>query len=98
MNIDNDFIRNEKSRNIVSYTYVNLIVKTRILSTEKFMSAISTKTSQARFELKSLVIRKQNEKFKKTFHLVVKKIEDSVLKKAIEEIVYKKGSDTSTSL
>jgi hypothetical protein len=40
MNIENDFIRNEKSRNIVSHAYVNLIVKTRILSTKEFVSAI----------------------------------------------------------
>jgi hypothetical protein len=35
------------------------------------------------------VIRKQHEKFKKLFRLVVKKTEDSVLKKTIEKIVYK---------
>ncbi len=35
------------------------------------------------------MIRKQHEKFKKLFRLVVKKTEDSVLKKTIEKIVYK---------
>jgi hypothetical protein len=40
MNIENDFIRNEKSRSIVWHAYVNSIVKTRILSTEEYMFAI----------------------------------------------------------
>jgi hypothetical protein len=35
------------------------------------------------------VIKKQHEKFKKTFYLVVKKTEDFVSKKAIEEIAHK---------
>jgi hypothetical protein len=35
------------------------------------------------------VIRKQHENFKKTFRLVVKKTENSVSKKAIEEIAHK---------
>jgi hypothetical protein len=35
------------------------------------------------------VIKKQHEKFKKTFRLVVKKTKDSVSKKAIEEIAHK---------
>jgi hypothetical protein len=89
MNIENDFIRNEKSRNIASHTYANFIVKTRILSTKKFVSAIQTKAFQAKFESRSLVIKKQHEKFKKTFRLVVKKTKDSVSKKAIEEIAHK---------
>jgi hypothetical protein len=89
MNIENDLIRNEKSRNIASHAYVNFIVKTKVLSTEKSVSAIQTKTFQARFESRSLVIKKQHEKFKKTFRLVVKEIEDSVSKKTIEEIVHK---------
>jgi hypothetical protein len=89
MNIENDFIRNEKSRSIVSHAYVNLIVRTKVLSTEKSVSAIQTKAFQAKFESRSFVIKKQHEKFKKTFHLVVKKIKDSVSKKAIEEIAHK---------
>jgi hypothetical protein len=89
MNIENDFIRNEKSRSITSHAYVNLIVKTRILSIEEFVSAIQTKAFQAKFESKSLVIKKQHEKFKKTFHLVIKKTKDFVSKKAIEKIAYK---------
>jgi hypothetical protein len=89
MNIENDFIRNEKSRSIISHAYVNLIVRTRILSTKKFVFAIQTKASQTRFESRSLVIRKQHEKFKKTFRLVVKEIENSVSKKTIEEIAHK---------
>jgi hypothetical protein len=35
MNIENDFIRNEKTRSIVSHAYVNFIVRTKILSTEE---------------------------------------------------------------
>jgi hypothetical protein len=89
MNIENDLIRNEKSRSIVSHAYVNLIVKTRILSTEEFVFAIQTKAFQARFESRSLVIRKQHEKFKKTFRFVVKETENSVSKKTIKEIVHK---------
>jgi hypothetical protein len=58
MNIENDFIRNEKTRNIASHAYVNLIVRTRILSTEEFVSAIQTKIFQARLKSRSLMIRK----------------------------------------
>jgi hemolysin activation/secretion protein len=89
MNIENDLIRNEKSRSIVSHAYANLIVRTRILSTKESVFAIQTKAFQARFESRSLVIKKQHEKFKKTFRLVVKKTEDSVSKKTIEEIAHK---------
>jgi hemolysin activation/secretion protein len=89
MNIENDLIRNEKSRSIASHAYVNFIVKTKVLSTKEFVFAIQTKTFQARFESRSLVIKKQHEKFKKTFRLVVKKTKNSVLKKAIEEIAHK---------
>jgi hemolysin activation/secretion protein len=89
MNIENDFIRNEKTRSIVSHAYVNLIVKTKILSTEEFVSTIQTKAFQAKFESRSLVIRKQHKKFKKTFRFVAKKTEDSVSKKAIEKIAHK---------
>ena len=89
MNIENDFIRIEKSRNIASHAYVNLIVKIRTLSTKEFVSAIQTKAFQAKFESRSLVIKKQHEKFKKTFRLVVKKTENSVSKEAIEEIAHK---------
>jgi hypothetical protein len=89
MNIENDFIRNEKTRNIVSHAYANFIVRTKVLSTKEFVSAIQTKAFQARFESRSLVIKKQHEKFKKTFRLVVKKTEDLVSKKAIEEIAHK---------
>jgi hypothetical protein len=89
MNIENDFIRNKKTRSTVSHAYVNLIVRTRILSTEEFVFAIQTRTFQTRFESKSLVIRKQHEKFKKTFRLVVKETEDSVFKEAIKEIAHK---------
>jgi hemolysin activation/secretion protein len=89
MNIENDLIRNEKSRSIASHAYVNFIVRTKVLSTKESVSAIQTKASQARFESRSLVIRKQHEKFKKTFRLVVKETEDSVSKETIEEIAHK---------
>jgi hypothetical protein len=98
MNIENDFIRNEKSRSIASHAYVNLIVRTRILSTEEFVFAIQTKAFQARFESRSLVIKKQHEKFKKTFRLVVKKTEDSVSRKAIEEIAHKDINFVNSSI
>jgi hypothetical protein len=89
MNIENDLIRNEKSRSIASHAYANLIVRTRVLSTKESVSTIQTKASQARFESRSFVIKKQHEKFKKTFRLVVKKTKDSVSKKTIEEISHK---------
>jgi hemolysin activation/secretion protein len=89
MNIENDFIRIEKLQSIASHVYVNLIVKTRVLSTKEFVFVIQTKASQARFESRSLVIRKQHEKFKKTFRLVVKETENSVSKEAIEEVAHK---------
>jgi hemolysin activation/secretion protein len=89
MNIENDFIRNEKTRSIVSHAYVNLIVKTRILSTKKSVFAIQTKAFQTRFESRSLVIKKQHEKFKKTFHFVAKETKDFVSKEMIEEIAHK---------
>ncbi len=89
MNIENDFIRNENSRSIASHAYVDLIVKTRILLTKEFVFAIQTKTFQTKFESRSLVIKKQHEKFKKTFRFIVKKTEDFVSKEAIEEIAHK---------
>jgi hypothetical protein len=89
MNIENDFIRNEKTRSTVSHAYVNLIVRIKILSTKEFVFAIQTKAFQTRFESKSFMIKKQHEKFKKTFRLVVKKTKDSVSRKTIEEIVQK---------
>ncbi len=89
INIEHDFIRNEKSRSIVSYAYVNLIVRIRILLTKEFVFAIQTKTFQVKFESRSFVIKKQHEKFKKTFRLVVKKTKAFVLRKASKEIVHK---------
>jgi hypothetical protein len=89
INIENDLIRNEKSRNIVLHAYVNLIIRIKILSIKKFVFAIQTKIFEAKFESRSFMIKKQHEKFKKTFRLVVKKTEDSVSKKAIEEIAHK---------
>jgi N-acetyl-gamma-glutamylphosphate reductase len=98
INIENDFIRNEKTRNIASHAYVNLIVRTKILSTEKSVFAIQTKAFQVKFESKSLVIKKQHEKFKKTFRLVVKKTENSVSRKAIKEIAHKNINFVNSSI
>jgi hypothetical protein len=44
------------------------------------------------------VIKKQYEKFKKTFCLVVKKTKDSVSKKAIEEIAHKNINFMNSSI
>ncbi len=71
INIENDLIRNEKTRNTVSHVYVNLIVRTRILSTKESVFAIQTKAFQARFESRSFVIKKQHEKCKKMFCFIV---------------------------
>jgi hypothetical protein len=98
INIENDFIRNEKSRSIALYTYVNLIVKTKILSTEESVFVIQTKVFQTIFESRSFAIRKQHEKFKKTFHLVVKKTEDFVSKKAIKKIDHKNINFVNSSI
>jgi hypothetical protein len=73
INIENDFICNENFENITSYAYVNFVVKTRILSTKEFIFTIQMKIFHARFDSRSFEIRKQHEKFKKTFRLVVKK-------------------------
>jgi hypothetical protein len=47
MNIENDFIRNEKFESTASHAYVNLAVKTRILSTKELVFAIQTKAFHA---------------------------------------------------
>ncbi len=98
MNIENDFIRNEKTRSIISHAYATLIFRTRILSTEKSVFAIQTKVFQAKFEWRSFVIRKQHEKFKKTFRLVAKKTKDFVSRKAIEEIAHKNINFVNSSI
>jgi hypothetical protein len=53
------------------------------------MFAIQTKAFHVRFDSKSLEIKKQREKFKKTFRLVVEKTENIVSKKAIKKIALK---------
>jgi DNA polymerase II small subunit/DNA polymerase delta subunit B len=98
MNIENDFIRNENFESIVSHAYVNFTVKTRILSSKEFMFAVQTKTFHARFDLRSLEIREQHEKFKKTFRLVVEKTKNIISKKAIKKIVLKKKNFTKSSI
>jgi hypothetical protein len=98
MNIENDFIRNKKTRNIASHAYVNFIVRTRILSTKESVFAIQTKVFQAKFESRSFVIKKQHEKFKKTFRFVVKETENSVSRKAIKEIAHKNINFVNSSI
>jgi hypothetical protein len=89
MNIENDFIRNEIFENIASHAYVNLVVRTRILSTKELMSAVQTKVFHARFDSRSLEIKKQHEKFKKTFRFVIEEKKNIISKKAIKKIVLK---------
>jgi hypothetical protein len=98
MNIENDFIHNENFENIASHAYVNLVVKTKVLSTKKLVFAIQTKAFHARFDSKSFEIRKQHEKFKKTFHLVVKETKNIVSKKAIKKIALKDINFTKLSI
>jgi hypothetical protein len=98
MNIENDFIRDENFENTVSHAYVNLAVKTWVLSTKELVSAIQTKVFHARFDSRSLEIREQHEKFKKTFHLVVEETKNIVSKKTIKKIVLKNINFTKSSI
>jgi hypothetical protein len=99
INIENDFIRDENFKNTVLHTYVNFIVKTKILLTKEFMFAIQTKTFHARFDLRSLEINKQHEKFKKkTFRFVVEETKNIISKKAIKKIVLKSINFTKSSI
>ncbi len=98
MNIENDLICNEKSRNIASHAYLNFIVRTRILSTKEFVFTIQTKVFQAKFKSRSFVIRKQHEKFKKTFRFVVKNTKDSVSRQTIEEVAHKDINFVNSSI
>jgi hypothetical protein len=98
MNIENDSVRDENIESIASHAYVNLIIRTRILSTKKLVFAIQTKASHVRFEFKSFEIRKQHEKFKKTFHLVVDETENVVSRKTIKKIVSKNINFTKSSI
>jgi hypothetical protein len=98
INIENDFIRDENFESTASHAYVNLVVKTRILSTKEFVFAVQTKAFHARFDSRSFEIREQHEKFKKTFRLVVEKTENTVSKKAIKEIALKDINFTKSSI
>jgi hypothetical protein len=98
MNIENDFIRDENFESTASHAYVNLTVKTRILSTKKLVFAIQTKAFHVRFDSRSLEIRKQREKFKKTFYFVVEKTENIVSKEAIKKIALKNINFTKSSI
>jgi hypothetical protein len=75
----NDLINTQNSRSIASRAHVELIVKTRALSslnTEVFVSAINN-ASQERLEDRSSEIRKHHESQKRAFRLVKKKIDVS---------------------
>jgi hypothetical protein len=80
MNIENDFIRDENFESTASHAYVNLVVRKKILSTKELVFAIQTRIFHARFDSRSFEIKKQHEKFKKTFRLVVEETENIVSK------------------
>jgi translation elongation factor EF-1alpha len=98
MNIENDFIRDENFESTASHAYANFTVRTRVLSTKELVSAIQTKAFHVRFDSRSLEIRKQREKFKKTFHLVVEETENIVSKETIKKIVLKNINFTKSSI
>jgi hypothetical protein len=85
-------------KSIASHAYINLIVRTKILSTKKLMFAVQTKAFHARFDSRSLEIKKQHEKFKKTFRFVVEKTKNIVSKKTIKKIVLKNINFTKSSI
>jgi hypothetical protein len=98
MNIENVFIRDENFESTASHAYVNLIVRTKVLSTKELVFAIQTKAFHVRFDSRSFEIRKQHEKFKKTFRLVVEKTENIVSKKTIKKIALKDINFTKSSI
>jgi arginine deiminase len=98
MNIENDFIRDENFEIMTFYTYVNLVVRTKVLSTKELVSATQTKVFHARFHSRSFETRKQYEKFKKTFRLVVEETKNIVSKKAIKKIALKNINFTKSSI
>jgi hypothetical protein len=98
INIENDFIRNEIFESTASYVYVNLAVKIKILSTKELMFAIQTKVFYARFDSRSFKIKKQHEKFKKTFHFVVEETKNIISKKTIKKIDLKDINFTKSSI
>ncbi len=89
MNIENNFVRDENIKNIASYAYVNLIIKTRILSTEELVFAIQTRIFHVRFKFRLLEIRKQYEKFKKMFRFVVEETKNIVSRKRLRKLLRK---------
>jgi hypothetical protein len=98
MNIENDSIRDENFESTASHAYANLAVRTRTLSTRGLVSAVQTKAFHARFDSRSFEIRKQHEKFKKTFRLVVEETENTVSKKTIKKIALKDINFTKSSI
>jgi hypothetical protein len=98
MNIENDFIRNENFENTASHAYVNLAVRTKVLSTKELVFAVQTKAFHVRFDSRSLEIREQHEKFKKTFRLVVEKTKNIVSKETIKKIALKDINFTKSSI
>jgi hypothetical protein len=89
MNIENDIIRDNYLESTAFHAYAHFTIKTRILSTKELVSVVQTKAFQARFESKSFEIRKSHKKLRKVFRLVIKETEDSVSRKAIENIAQK---------
>jgi isopentenyl diphosphate isomerase/L-lactate dehydrogenase-like FMN-dependent dehydrogenase len=62
------------------------------------VSAIQTKAFHARFDSRSFEIKKQHEKFKKTFRLVIEEIKNIVSKKTIKKIALKDINFTKSSI
>jgi hypothetical protein len=98
MNIENNFIRDENFESIAFHAYVNFAVITKVLSTKEFVFAIQTKAFYAQFDSRSLETRKQHEKFKKTFRLVIEETKNTVSKKAIKKIALKDINFTKSSI
>jgi hypothetical protein len=98
MNIENDSDRDENLESTVSHAYANLTVRTRVLSTKELVSAVQTRASHVRFESRSLEIKKQYEKFKKTFRLVVDETENTVSRETIKEVASKNINFTNSSI
>ncbi len=80
MNIENNCIRDENFESIISHAYANFIVRKIILSTKKLMFAVQIKVFHVQFKFRLLKIRKQREKFKKTFRLVDDERENTLSK------------------
>ncbi len=65
MNIENDFIRNEKSRNIVLHAYVNFIIKTKILLKKKICVCDTNESFSSKIQIKIVRDQKTTRKIQK---------------------------------